>query len=125
MSFYMANAQKIRIKPELQEDFGYLFNEKYEQIQNPILKEFADDYFINTEANGYHSVKLKNWSHHDYINEWKGKYQTKYENGFFTFSYYYNANGFLNDFYNDFEKIILPLITEKIIEQDGWCEPLD
>ena len=50
---------------------------------------------------------------------------SKYENGFFTFSYYYNANGFLNDFYNDFEKIILPLITEKIIEQDGWCEPLD
>ena len=38
MSFYMANAQKIKIKPELQEDFGYLFNEKYEQIQILFLK---------------------------------------------------------------------------------------
>ena len=125
MSFYIANAQIIKVKQELQNDIFCLFNENYEQIKNPVLKSFADEYFINAEANGCHSIELKYWSHHDFIDAWKGKYQTKYENGIFSFSYYYNDNGFLHDFYHDFEDIILPLITEEIIEQDGWCEPLD
>ena len=123
MSLYMATARKIKIKPELQEDFECLFYEKYELIKNPIIKEFADDYFINPESNGHHPSKLKNWHHYDYVDEWKGKYQTKYEKRIFTFSYYYNLYGFFKDFYQDFEHIILPVITEKIIEQDAWCEP--
>ena len=40
------------------------------------------------------------------------------EDGIFSYSNYYNAKGFLNSFYSDFEEDLLPLITEEIIEED-------
>lgn len=122
MSYYVANHQIIKIKPEFQKDFSYLFNGEYNKIENAVIREFAEDYFIKGKAEGYYSDELKNWSHHDYVDEWKGKYPTKYEDGIFSYSNYYNANGFLNSFYSDFEEDILPLITEEIIEEDYWSE---
>ena len=68
--------------------------------------------------------ELKNWGHHDYVDEWKGKYPTSYKDGIFSYSNHYNANGFLGEFYSDFETEILPLITEEIIEEDHWSESL-
>lgn len=124
MSFYFANHQIIKIKPELQKDFSYLFNGDYEKIENAVLHEFADDYFIQGKAAGYHSEELKNWGHHDYVDEWKGKYPTSYKDGIFSYSNHYNANGFLGEFYSDFETEILPLITEEIIEEEHWSESL-
>lgn len=42
-------------------------DENYKQIKNPVLKRFADDFFINEKTTGYHSTRLKDWYHHDFM----------------------------------------------------------
>ena len=44
------------------------------------------------------------------------------EGGIFSYSNYYNANGFFLFFYFDFEEDIPSLLTEEIIEEDYWAE---
>ena len=58
LSFYVANHQIIKIKPEFQKDFSYFFNGEYNKIENAVIREFAEDYFIKGKAEGYYSDEL-------------------------------------------------------------------
>lgn len=86
MSHYIAEVGIVKIKEEYLEEFGYFFNEEYEEVHSPIflelLKEFPDG-----------PTRAFKWEHDNVKPSWIGKYKTSYENGIFTYGVYYNESG--------------------------------
>lgn len=81
MSYWSDFVGKIKIKPERRQDFYYLFEEEYDKIKDPVLKEFTD-WFDEDEM---YLSPLKEWGHRDEKSEWVGKYRSFYEGGVFSF----------------------------------------
>ena len=122
MSFYVANVAIIKIKPELQQDFSYFFNVEYDKIQDEKFKIFADELKKNYEDKSS-EWNLKDWTHFDEVERWKGKYKTSYEKGILTYGIYYNQyNGSLRNYIWEVEEFIFQYCMEVKIFYDGWTE---
>ena len=122
MSFYVGNVAIIKIKPELQQDFSYFFNVEYDKIQDEKFKIFTDELKKNYEDE-FSNWYLKDWTHFDEVERWKGKYKTSYEKGILTYGIYYNRNdGPLRSYIWDVEKFIFQYCMEVKIFYDGWTE---
>ena len=118
MSYWVAVVGKIKIEPELRQEFYYLFHEEYDKITDPVLKEFAEWFDYEDIICSY---PLNKWEHHDEKPEWVGKYSTFYEGEIFSYGVSYNMASirlFMEDFWYD----ILPYIAEERLESDVWDE---
>ncbi len=122
MSFYVGNVAIIKIKPELQQDFSYFFNVEYDKIQDEKFKIFADELKKNYKDESS-EWNLKDWTHFDEVERWKGKYKTSYEKGILTYGIYYNRNdGPLRSYIWEVEEFIFQYCMEVKIFYDGWTE---
>ncbi len=122
MSYYCAIAGIVKIRDELQEDFGYLYNEEYDKIRNSRINEFAVEYFSGQET-VRDVTPIRYWKHNDIKEEWRGKYETSYADGIFTYGCLYNDRGVVSWFMLDF-RCLLNYLTEYKIESDCWNEPV-
>ena len=120
MSYWVADVGKIKIKPELRQEFYYLFHEEYDKITDPVLKEFAESF---DDENRICSYPLNKWEHHDEKPEWVGKYSTFYDGEIFSYGMSYNQNGSYREFVQEFRDDIIPYVAEVILESDWWAEP--
>lgn len=119
MSYWVADVGIIKIKPELQKEFGFLYRGEYDKITDAILNDFLDSY------SDCKIRKISDWKHHNEKEEWNGKYHTMYdENGIFTYGISYNQHGVDELYMSDFWDDILPYVADVTIYKDGWCEPI-
>lgn len=121
MSYWVADVGKIKIKPELRQEFYYLFHEEYDKITDPVLKEFAESF--DDDENRIYSYPLNKWEHDDEKPEWVGKYSTFYDGEIFSYGMSYNQNGSYREFMQEFRDDIIPYVAEVILESDWWAEP--
>ena len=121
MSYYKTEVGEVIIKKEFRKDLGRLYEEKYDEIENEVIKEWILPYLPAWW------LPPKKWDHRVYKDEWEGKYKTTYNenNGVFVYGVAYNANGFYGLSMRDFFWKILPMIVEKIISQDRYDEGYD
>jgi hypothetical protein len=97
-------------------------NVEYDKIKDEKFKIFADEfkkYYEDEFSNWY----LKDWTHFDEVERWKGKYKTSYEKGILTYGIYYNQyNGSLRNYIWEVEEFIFQYCMEVKIFYDGWTE---
>lgn len=124
MSLYVAQVGDIIIKPEVRNDFGYFFEQKYSLISNTVLQQFVSDF--NLTKSQLLFIPLMDWTHFNYKKEWYGKYETSYdkETGRFIFGVSYNIHGPRATAMIEFLGEVLPVLTEQELFLDGWVEPL-
>lgn len=93
MSLWCAMVGEIVVKEEFRKDFGHLFRGEYDEI----LREGPIAEYVKDHGKSYldDMLSLDEWSHDDYKEEWKGKYETSYdeETGRFTYGVAYNEHG--------------------------------
>lgn len=116
---YFSEVGRVIIKPEYREDFDHFFRGEYSRLQTELMKEFVKKHLLVTD----HFIELCYWKHDDCKEEWRGKYETTYDedSGRFVYGVCYNLHsrsGML-EFFDD----ILPAITQEVISEDGWAEP--
>lgn len=124
MSLYVAQVGDIIIQPEVRNDFGYFFEQKYSLINNRILQQFISDFNLTNSQLLF--IPLMDWTHFDYKKEWHGKYKTSYnkETGKFIFGVSYNMHGVRAAAMIEFLGEVLPVLTEQELFLDSWVEPL-
>ena len=89
MSFYAAQVGEVIIKPQNRQDFNRFFCEKYREIEDKTLIDFAENWVTDR---GVFFTPLCRWQHSNAKPEWQGKYATTYnaQTGRFIYGVYYS-----------------------------------
>lgn len=111
-----AEVGRIVIKPEFREDFEYFFNAEFGKVQTEPFKRFVEKYF---DCPRYYV--LSGWRHDSEKESWRGKYETSYDEETGRFVY-----GLSCKYHPEYEDIfdMLDEITEEVVSEDDWCEPM-
>lgn len=123
MSRYIAYVGEVIIKEEHREGFGQLFRNEYAYDYGIKIEDNIISDYVRTYEGLF--LEFAHWNHFDYKDEWKGKYQTAYDEvtGHFVYGVAYNMHGLWNFPMSEFFCELLPEITERIILEDNWVEP--
>lgn len=125
MSLYVAKVGEVIIRPEYRKDMGHFVRGEYDEITDPDLREFIDEYGVRKGAS-YDFIEIRLWRHNDYKDEWKGKYETAYdeETGRFIYGVSYNlhSSGFRREAMWDFFHLFRDKLTEEVVFNDGFAE---
>lgn len=117
---YHSEVGRIIIKPEYREDFDLFFHGQYSLLQTEPFIAFVEKHFsISLDFIEFHY-----WNHDCEKEEWRGKYETSYDEKTGRFVYgisYSGSHTLVTEFFND----VLDDITETVISEDGWAEPLE
>lgn len=113
---------EIVIKPEFRGEFEHLFFWEYDKLQYPPLIFWARN-------DGYrpgYFLDICRWRHHDCKKEWRGRYQTSYDehSGLFVYGVYYNSNSYFLPMREFFDRL-LPALAGKVLSGDEWDEGMD
>lgn len=108
-----AEVGRVIIKPEYREDFDYFFHEEYTLLQTELFKTFVEKHFDLP----YFDFSF--WKHDNEIEEWRGKYETSYdeESGRFVYGLSRKQHYEYSEFFDMLEEI-----TETVISEDYWDE---
>ena len=125
MSFYCANVGEIIIKPEFREGFGHFFRGECDKLESGPIGDYVKDWTYMKEQTGEYGIlfpPLCHWKHDDEKDEWKGKYETLYdeETGLFTYGVSYNQYRYGESMLDMLD--LLDEIAEEEISSDGWNE---
>ena len=114
MSFCVAYVGEVIIKPEYREDFDHFFHGEYTLLQTELFKDLVEKQFDVSN-----SFYLAAWKHHNEIEEWRGKYETSYdeETGRFVYGLSCKQHYKYVEFFDMLENI-----TETVISEDYWDE---
>lgn len=114
---HFAEIGRIIIKPEYREDFDHFFHDEYHLLQTEHFKTFVEKQF---DFPSY--FYFDSWKHYNEEEEWRGKYETSYdeETGRFVYGLSCKAHIEYVDFLDMLEEI-----TETVISEDSWVEPMD
>lgn len=108
MSYEVAKAGELIIKPEYRKDMERFFYGKYDEIEYKDLRDYTEDW------KGIF-LEVKYWSHKDYKNDWTGKYETSYDvqTGRFVYGVCYS------DWFAmwDLEEVLEKMTMEKLYEE--------
>jgi hypothetical protein len=119
MGHWMAAVGIVKIKEEYREQFGFLFRGEYDRLTDPRMRAFAEDYFIGEDACS-HACPVMDWRHFEAKPEWKGRYQTAYEDGILTYGTFWDDQDGDKGWMHSAWYTLLFRITEERIAHDEW-----
>lgn len=118
MSWWFYEGKIVRIKQEYQRDFGYLFEEQYEKIEDAVMRDFVNQTYKSEELQDY-AIPIKELQDRFISDKLREKYATSYEDGTFTYSMNYKHHGNVGRFMWAFHELLRE-ITEEVL--DGYLE---
>ena len=113
---HCAEVGQIIIKPEYRADFGHFFRDEYYLLQTELFKTFVEKHF---DFPDYFHFEF--WKHYNEEEEWRGKYETSYDEETGRFVYGFSCNAHIE--YVEFFDIVEDM-TETVISKDYWVEPM-
>lgn len=111
-----AEVGRVVIKPEYREDFDHFFHAEYTLLQTELFKSFVEKHF---DFPSFFDFSF--WKHDNEKEEWRGKYETSYDEETGRFVYGLSCKRHTEDpeFFDMLEDI-----TETVISEDYWDEDM-
>ncbi len=121
MSLYCAEVGVYEIKKEYRDDLQHFLKKQYDEVTTPEFTELVREHKYTLYNRQNEARYPWCWNHNNYVEKWKGKYNTSLQEGIFTFGMYINTQNSL-DYYCwiDFKELLEEIGKE--IERDSWME---